>query len=52
MSTARAGRPAGAVQSFSNQVTRIRLDPELTSGVVEEVIRASCSRPDHLPENA
>jgi sugar lactone lactonase YvrE len=27
-----------AVQNFSNQVTRIRLAPDLTSGVVEEVI--------------
>ena len=27
-----------AVQNFSNQVSRIRLRPELTSGVVEEVI--------------
>src|SRR5215218_1710948 len=27
-----------AVQNFSNQVARIRLDPHLTSGVVEEVI--------------
>ena len=27
-----------AVQNFSNQVSRIRLAPELTSGVVEEVI--------------
>jgi sugar lactone lactonase YvrE len=27
-----------AVQNFSNQVTRIRLDPQLTSGVVEKVI--------------
>ena len=27
-----------AVQNFSNQVTRIRLSPQLTSGVAEEVI--------------
>jgi hypothetical protein len=32
-----AGR-AWAVQNFSNQVTRIRLAPDLASGVVEEVI--------------
>jgi hypothetical protein len=33
-----AGRRLWAVQNFSNQVTRIRLDPQLTSGVVERVI--------------
>jgi hypothetical protein len=27
-----------AVQNFSNQVSRIRLRPDLTSGVAEEVI--------------
>ncbi|HET9939276.1 MAG TPA: hypothetical protein VFQ28_10815 [Gaiella sp.] len=32
------GRRLWAVQNFDNQVTRIRLDPHLTSGVVEEVI--------------
>jgi hypothetical protein len=32
------GRRLWAVQNFSNQVTRIRLSPNLTSGVVEEVI--------------
>jgi hypothetical protein len=32
------GRRLWAVQNFSNQVARIRLDPHLTSGVVEEVI--------------
>ena len=33
-----AGRRLWAVQNFSNQVSRIRLAPDLTSGVVEEVI--------------
>jgi sugar lactone lactonase YvrE len=33
-----AGRRLWAVQNFSNQVTRIRLDPQLSSGVVERVI--------------
>jgi sugar lactone lactonase YvrE len=33
-----AGRRLWAVQNFSNQVSRIRLRPHLTSGVVEEVI--------------
>jgi sugar lactone lactonase YvrE len=33
-----AGRRLWAVQNFSNQVTRIRLDPHLTAGVVERVI--------------
>jgi sugar lactone lactonase YvrE len=33
-----AGRRLWAVQNFSNQVSRIRLRPDLTSGVVEEVI--------------
>lgn len=32
------GRRLWAVQNFDNQVTRIRLSPHLTSGVVEEVI--------------
>jgi sugar lactone lactonase YvrE len=32
------GRRLWAVQNFSNQVTRIRLHPHLTSGVVEKVI--------------
>jgi sugar lactone lactonase YvrE len=30
-----------AVQNFSNQVSRIRLSPDLTSGVVEEVITSA-----------
>jgi sugar lactone lactonase YvrE len=33
-----AGRRLWAVQNFSNQVSRIRLRPDLTSGVVEEII--------------
>jgi sugar lactone lactonase YvrE len=33
-----AGRRLWAVQNFSNQVSRIRLRPDLTSGVLEEVI--------------
>ena len=32
------GRRLWAVQNFDNQVTRIRLDPHLSSGVAEEVI--------------
>ena len=32
------GKRLWAVQNFSNQVTRIRLSPHLTSGVAEEVI--------------
>jgi hypothetical protein len=32
------GRRLWAVQNFSNQIARIRLAPDLTSGVVEEVI--------------
>jgi sugar lactone lactonase YvrE len=32
------GRRLWAVQNFTNQVSRIRLAPDLTSGVVEEVI--------------
>ena len=32
------GRRLWAVQNFDNQVTRIRLSPHLTSGVVEEII--------------
>jgi sugar lactone lactonase YvrE len=32
------GRRLWAVQNFDNQVTRIRLSPHLTSGVVEDVI--------------
>lgn len=32
------GRQLWAVQNFSNQVSRVRLSPKLTSGVVEEVI--------------
>ena len=39
-----AGRRLWAVQNFSNQVTRIRLDPQLTSGVVEEVITSDLFR--------
>jgi hypothetical protein len=33
-----AGRRLWAVQNFSNQVLRIRLRPDLASGVVEELI--------------
>jgi sugar lactone lactonase YvrE len=33
-----AGRRLWAVQNFSNQVSRIRLRPHLTSGVIEDVI--------------
>jgi hypothetical protein len=33
-----AGRRLWAVQNFSNQVARIRLSPDLTSGVIEDVI--------------
>src|SRR5919108_72493 len=32
------GRRLWAVQNFNNQVARVRLSPDLTSGVVEEVI--------------
>jgi sugar lactone lactonase YvrE len=32
------GRRLWAVQNFSNQVARIRLSPDLTSGVIEDVI--------------
>jgi hypothetical protein len=32
------GRRLWAVQNFTNQVSRIRLAPDLTSGLVEEVI--------------
>ena len=32
------GRQLWAVQNFSNQVSRVRLSPDLTSGVVEGVI--------------
>jgi hypothetical protein len=39
-----AGRQLWAVQNFRNQVTRIRLDPQLTSGVVEEVITSDLFR--------
>jgi sugar lactone lactonase YvrE len=35
------GKRLWAVQNFSNQVTRIRLSPNLTSGVVETVITSS-----------
>ena len=33
-----------AVQGFANQISRVRLSPHLTSGVVEEVITSALSR--------